>query len=249
MPMVSAPRVMTNAPLSVCARSGDDARRATVSRTSERFTGSSLFHPNRFHFVVLRNRVHHVLPLPHLSENGVDAVKVRLRRVTDEELAAAGVFPGVGHGERAGDVLVHVLLGLALDGVARSARADAALPAFRVGIAPLNHEVGDHAVELRAVVEAGVGELREIVHRARYLVGKQLHLDPALGGLEYGFLARHHCSRVRFSSTCDSVFIPTITTDTAWLSRTKRRASWAAVTPVSAASSATRDPSAASCAT
>ena len=40
---------------------------------------SWLVNPNRFYFVVLRNLVHHVHSLRDLSENGVDAVKMRLR--------------------------------------------------------------------------------------------------------------------------------------------------------------------------
>src|SRR3989442_152354 len=89
------------------------------------------FHSNRFDFVVLHNLVDHVLSLGDLSENGVDSVKVRLGSMTDEELAAAGVLPGVGHGQRPRDVLVDVLLGLALDGVAGPAGADASLPRLR----------------------------------------------------------------------------------------------------------------------
>src|SRR2546422_5050627 len=46
----------------------------------------------------------HVLSLGDLSENGVDSVKVRLGSMTDEELAAAGVLPGVSHGQRPRDV-------------------------------------------------------------------------------------------------------------------------------------------------
>src|SRR5216117_2461217 len=111
MPIVSLPSVMTNAPLSgVCS--------VTASRYIRKCMRISewSFHSNRFDFV-LRYLVDHVLSLGDLSENGVDSVKVRLGRMTDEELAAAGVLPGVGHGQRPRDVLVDVLLGLALDGV------------------------------------------------------------------------------------------------------------------------------------
>src|SRR2546429_628865 len=136
---------------------------------------------------------------------------------------------------RARRVLVDILARLALDGIARPAGADASLPGFGVGITALDHEVGNHAMKPGPVVEPGVGELLEVGHRARRLVGEQLHLDAALGGLEYSFLVRHQISAERFSSTCATVFMPTITTDTASLSSTNRRASCAAVTPASAA--------------
>src|SRR5437899_757085 len=207
------------------------------------------FHSNRFHFVVLRNLTDHVQSLGDLSENGVDSVKVRLGRMTDEELAAAGVLAGVGHGQRPHHVLVDVLLGLALDSVTRPAGADAPLPGLRIGVASLNHEVGDHAVELGAVVESRVRELLEVGDGTRHVVGEQLHVDSALCGLENGLFVRHHHSRERFSSTCATVFMPPMTTDTATLSSTKRSATCAGVTPACPASSFTRSATAASCAT
>src|SRR3989454_6602324 len=216
MPIVSLPSVITNAPLS-------GACRATASRYIRKCMEISewSFHSNRFDFVVLRNLVDHVLSLGDLSENGVDSVKVRLGRMTDEELAAAGVLPGVGHGQRPRDVLVDVLLGLALDGVAGPAGADASLPGLRNRVTTLNHEVRDHAVKLGAVIESRVREFLEVRDRAGHFVGEQLHVDSALRGLENGLFVRHHHSRERFSSTCATVFIPTITTDTASLSSTR----------------------------
>src|SRR5881296_2127192 len=244
MPIVSLPSVITNAPLS-------GACRATASRYIRKCMEISewSFHPNRFDFVVLRNLADYVLSLGDLSENGVDSVKVRLGSMTDEELAAAGVLPGVGHGQRPRYVFVDVLLGLALDGVAGPAGADPPLPTLRIGIAPLNHKVGDDAVEFGAVVEARVGELLEIGDGGRHLIGKQLHVDRAFRGLENGVFVRHHHSRERLSSTCAMVFMPTITTDTASLSSTKRSASCAGVTPACPARSFTRSATAASCAT
>src|SRR6058998_3469883 len=244
MPIVSLPSVITNAPLSAACR-------ATASRYIRKCMEISewSFHSNRFHFVVLRNLVDYVLSLGDLSENGVDSVKVRLGSMTDEELAAAGVLPGVGHGQRPRDVLVDVLLGLALDGVAGPAGADASLPGLRNRVTTLNHEVRDHAVKLGAVIESRVRELLEVGDRGGHFVGEQLHVDSALRGLENGLFVRHHHSRERFSSTCATVFMPTITTDTASLSSTKRRASCAGVTPAWPARSFTRSATAASCAT
>src|SRR6266496_1933109 len=256
---VSRPSRTTNCPLwavSVAGQASATAQnmgslRSMAMASSRRGSRCGSLHSNRFDFVVLRNLVHDVLPLGDLSENGVDSVKVGLRRVADEELAAAGVLPGVRHRERAGDVLVDVLVGLALDRVAGAAGADASLPGLRVGIAALDHEVGDHPVERRPVVEARVRELFEVGHCVRHLVGEQLQLDRALHGLDDGVFVGHQepVSKERFSSTCATVFIPTSTTETASLSSTNWSASCAAVTPADSANSCTRRPSAATCAT
>src|SRR3989442_3041116 len=112
--------------------------------------------------------------------------------MADEELAAAGVFTGVRHGERAGHVCVHVALGLALDGVARPARAEAALAGLRVGVAALDHEIGDHAMEPGPVVEPRIGELLEVGDGVGRLVSVELELDAALLGLHPGLLVRHY---------------------------------------------------------
>jgi hypothetical protein len=51
-----------------------------------------------FHLVAHSDRVHyrHVLST---AEDRVDPVEMRLRRVTNEELAATGIFATMGHGE------------------------------------------------------------------------------------------------------------------------------------------------------
>src|SRR6267143_2759930 len=242
MPIVSLPSVITNAPLSGACKATATRYIRTCMRISE-----WSFHSNRFHFVVLRNLVDHVLPLGDLSENGVDAVQMRLGRMTDEELAAAGVLAGVGHGQRARHVLVDVFLGLALDGVAGATGAHTSFPGLRDGVAALNHEVGDHTVELGAVVESRVCELLEVGDGAGHLVGEQVHVDRALRGFDHGLFVRHHYSKERLSSTCATVFMPTITTDTASLSSTNRRASCAGVTPAWPARSFTRSATSASC--
>src|SRR3989441_1544905 len=244
MPIVSLPSVMTNAPLS-------GACRVTASRYIRKCMEISewSFHSNRFDFVVRRILVAHVLPVGDLPERGVDSVRVRRGRMQDEELAAAGVFPGVGQGQRPRVVLGDFLRGLAFEGVAGPAGADASLPGLRNRVTTLNHEVRDHAVKLGAVIESRVREFLEVRDHAGHFVGEQLHVDSALRGFENGLFVRHHHSRERFSSTCATVFIPTITTDTASLSSTNRSASCAGVTPAWPARSFTRSATAVSCAT
>src|SRR5437879_11691821 len=98
-------------------------------------------HPNRLHFVVLRNLVDDGRSLGDLPGDGVRAVEMPLRGMADEELAAAGVLPGMRHGERPSDVLVDVAICLALDRVARAAGADASFARLRVRVATLDHEI------------------------------------------------------------------------------------------------------------
>ena len=82
------------------------------------------------------------MPSRHLAEDGVHLVEVRLGRVGDEELAAAGVLAGVGHGQGAGRVLVGVEMGLALDLVPGPAGADPrVVRLLGERIAALDHEV------------------------------------------------------------------------------------------------------------
>src|SRR5947208_8530300 len=97
------------------------------------------FHSNRFDFVVLRNLVDYVLSLGDLSENGVDSVKVRLGRMTDEELAAAGVLRGVGNGRGPREVIVDVLLSLTLDGFAWPRGAGGSIPSLRNRVTSRTH--------------------------------------------------------------------------------------------------------------
>ena len=70
--------------------------------------------------------------------------------------------------------------GFILETVARAAPA----AAFRA--AALDHEIGDDPVEVQAVVEAALGQVDEIGDGQRGLVGVQLDLDGAAGGVEGG---------------------------------------------------------------
>ena len=82
------------------------------------------------------DRVH---PVEHTAEDRVAAVEVRLRRVGDEELRAAGVGPGEGHAHRAARVLLQI--DLVADRVAGAAVHVVAR------IAALDHEVRHDAHE------------------------------------------------------------------------------------------------------
>src|SRR5689334_15713393 len=118
----------------------------------------------------LVDRVHAVR---HLAEHRVLPVEPRcFAGGHDEELAAVGVRPGVGHRERAADDLVVVDLVLERIAGAAGARPQRA--------AALDHEVLDHAVEAEPVVEAVGRELAEVLDRLRGVVVEELDLDRAV---------------------------------------------------------------------
>ena len=78
---------------------------------------------------------------------------------------------------------------LGVDVLARTARAPCRRRAGDgVRIAALDHEPGNHAVELRAVVEALLGKVDEVLHMVRGDVGKETDVDLARAGMQFGDL-------------------------------------------------------------
>ena len=109
--------------------------------------------------VSLRDRVDHILTLGHLPKDGVLAVQPGSGNMGDKELAAIGDRPsGIGHREDAGFVMLEIRSAFIFKGVARAATTRSR------GISPLDHEVGNHAVESDLVVIALLGEVEEIGH-------------------------------------------------------------------------------------
>ena len=109
-----------------------------------------------------------------MTEHRVARVEVRLRRVGDEPLAAAGVLPVERHPH--GSAQVRQLVQLVANRVARAAFAVAAR------VAALNDEVGHHAMDRDAVEEALVRQVDEVRHRQRRVGDRQLDLDRAAIG-------------------------------------------------------------------
>ena len=97
-----------------------------------------------------------------MAESSVAAVQVRGVLVHDEELAAGGVrIHRAGHADDAAGVLDGVgnavLQKLTLDVPARAAHAGA------LGVASLDHEAGNNAVERQAVVKTVLDELFKVL--------------------------------------------------------------------------------------
>src|SRR2546427_7114129 len=81
-----------------------------------------------------------------LAEDAVLVVEPRRRHQRDEELPAVGVGPAVGHRQNARLVVAQLRVELVGEVVARASGA------LAERIAALDHEIGYHAVEDRAVV-------------------------------------------------------------------------------------------------
>ena len=143
--------------------------------------------------IVLFDLIHHIHSLGHLAKDGVHPIEMRLGGVSDEELAATGVLPGVGHGQGAGCMLVGIQVSLTLDLVPGSAGADPRIVRLlRKRISPLDHEVGDNSVELGSIIELAVGQLLEVADSPRYFGVEQFRLYRALAGFNCCALS-HGC--------------------------------------------------------
>src|SRR5215475_5493727 len=113
-----------------------------------------------------------------LSEDGIAAVQVRLWRVRDEKLAAAGVLAREGHSDRAASVRPGV--DFAADLIAGAAFAVAAR------VAALNDEIRNDAMKSEVVEVVPERERDETVHRDRGVLGEEFDPDLAFGGLNCG---------------------------------------------------------------
>src|SRR5258708_26730483 len=91
------------------------------------------------------------------------------------------------HGQRANLMSPRVDIRVALELPAGTARANARIALRKVAgerVAPLDHEVRDHAMKLHAVVKPRVGQLLEVLHGLGRVHIIQLGADGAAIGLE-----------------------------------------------------------------
>ena len=130
-----------------------------------------------------------------LPEDGVLAVELGHGGFGDEELGAVGARAGVSHGEATRDVKGQVGRELVVEIITGIAKAGAN------GVAALNHEFGNDAVEDGSVVErlvmdllqgggispvfGPVGETNEVSHGVGSLVVVEFAGEPAHGRVNY----------------------------------------------------------------
>src|SRR5215472_1816819 len=126
--------------------------------------------------VPLLDPLHDVLPRSHISENGVDAVEVWLRRMRDEPLASSGIGTRERHTDRAAPVLERI--DLITNFVSRTAVSRAG----RISI--LKHEVGNDTMDRDAVEELLLGEPNEVHHRHGGRAARQPNDERAAGGFD-----------------------------------------------------------------
>ena len=111
---------------------------------------------NLLDFIAACDGVHGIHPLGHMTEDGVFAVKVGCGHVGDEELASIGPWAGIGHGKNTRAIMLEPAVDFVFKAVAGSAAACAG------GIAALNHELLDDAMEGEAVVVTALREIQEV---------------------------------------------------------------------------------------
>ena len=109
------------------------------------------------------DRSHHIHSRNYLPEYGVLGIEETIVGHIDEELAAVGIRARIGHRDRTRLVAI-VRMDLIGKLVARAAGPPAVAQriVFGKGVAALDHEILDHAVEFDVVVEVLARELHEI---------------------------------------------------------------------------------------
>ena len=111
---------------------------------------------NFLDFVAAGDGVHDIHPISDMTEDGVFAVKVRCGHVGDEELASIGPRARIGHGKNTGAAVFEPSVHFVFKAVAGSAAACAG------GIAALDHELLDDAMEGEAIVVTALREIQEV---------------------------------------------------------------------------------------
>ena len=77
---------------------------------------------NFLDFIPISQRGDYIYTTAHLAKDSMLAIEMGLGSVTDKELGAIGIWPGIGHTQTAGFMFVRVISRFIFKSVARAAR-------------------------------------------------------------------------------------------------------------------------------
>jgi hypothetical protein len=142
--------------------------------------------------VAILNLVHHFHPLNYLSKHRMVTIEPGCGNGGEEELRAAGVRARIRHREQSGAV---VALGqggwLARNLPSRTTSSSSAVSWItRMWATALNHEVLDHTVKVKTVVESFIHEFEEVVSSPGAIFSVETYRDLACTRLHLHY-SRH----------------------------------------------------------
>ena len=106
--------------------------------------------------------------------------------MSDEELGAVGTGARIRHGKYAGAIMLEVRAAFVFKTVAGASHARPG------GIAALDHEIRNHAMEFEAVVKAAGSQVQEGSRRHGRLGSEHRQLDVSLGSMDGNILVGCH---------------------------------------------------------
>lgn len=140
--------------------------------------------------VASANRIHDFQSLGDFAKDGVFTIEMRRRAVRNEELAAIGRWSAIRHGKNAGFRMFERGSKFIDKRIARAARAGA------VGIAALDHEIGNDAMELQSIVITPGRQVQKICDRDRGLISEKGEMNVAFVRFEEDSDVCHGSGRI-----------------------------------------------------
>ena len=147
--------------------------------------GEIIVDGDRANLITLRDLIDEVLAVGDLTKYRVFSIKMRSGAVSDKKLRTVGARACVGHRKYAGRAVAQFWIKLVSELVARTATSCAC------GVASLDHEISNHAVERDPVVVAALGEVQEVRRCQRNLGCVDRGGNIAGGGVECDFDVVH----------------------------------------------------------
>ena len=147
-----------------------------------------LCNDDTFDKVTGSDEVDNIQSFDHFAETGMDAIKVLgvLAVMADEELATAGVFACMCHGEDTTVVVLFIGMGLAFDCPSGATSTHTGITGIAaIGASALDNEIGNYAMEAESVVEAVLGQFDEVGDCCRNFFFIEFRFHGTLGCVDY----------------------------------------------------------------